>query len=449
MRWSAWPLSSASGEPRRSGVDPGRGIGISGFGRRNGTAERDSGLRLGVLYLFSLAGVVTVLASAGVVINVILHRLLGESMTLAAFISKISNSVSIGIPLAGIWAYYGGWLKRTIAETPDAPRRAGMRRLYAYILSAIGLGAAFTGLAMLLAFVVDSAFGISILAVVLRPRLAEALATLLVGLPLWWSSWRPLQAEALASGDAGDHARRSLTRRIYLYLALFASVVGGMILAVSLLNLLLRSLFGSVQENLPQQALKDLSVLLLFLGLGLYHGRCLREDGRRAAAALAEMHSRFPVLVFEPAEGAFSQALLEAIHKQSPQLPVTVLPADGTLPSPAESQAVLLPASLALDPPAPLQEWLAIYPGRRLAVPLAEAASETGGKDWFLAGGVKPLPRAAAQAAQVVRQWAEGQAVRPQTGTSGWTVFLYIAAAILALELLGVLLSLGMSLLNR
>ena len=87
-----------------------------------------------------------------------------------------------------------------------------MRRLYAYILSAIGLGAAFTGLAMLLAFVVDSAFGISILAVVLRPRLAEALATLLVGLPLWWSSWRPLQAEALAAGDAGDHARRSLTR---------------------------------------------------------------------------------------------------------------------------------------------------------------------------------------------------------------------------------------------
>ena len=104
-----------------------------------------------------------------------------------------------------------------------------MRRLYSYILSAIGLGATFTGLALLLSFVVDAAIGKYRLGGVLRPRLAAALATLLVGLPLWWLAWRPMQAEALAAGDAGDHARRSIIRKVYLYLALFVSVVGGMI----------------------------------------------------------------------------------------------------------------------------------------------------------------------------------------------------------------------------
>ena len=57
-----------------------------------------------------------------------------------------------------------------IAEVADAPRRAGMRRLYAYILSAIGVGATFVGLSMLLSFVVDAAIGNIVWANVLRPR---------------------------------------------------------------------------------------------------------------------------------------------------------------------------------------------------------------------------------------------------------------------------------------
>ena len=204
---------------------------------------------------------------------------------------------------------------------PNAPRRAGMRRLYVYILSAIGLGATFTGLALLLAYVVDVGLGKIVWAEVLRPRLAAALATLSVGLPLWWLAWRPMQAEALASGDAGDHARRSIIRKVYLYLALFVSVVGGMIAAASLLNLLLRSLFGSSVDNLLQQVLKYLEYLFLFVGMGIYHGLMLGRDGKLASEALAEKHAAFPVLVFDHGDGSFGQAILAALHKQAPRLP--------------------------------------------------------------------------------------------------------------------------------
>jgi hypothetical protein len=403
--------------------------------------ERESLLRLGVLYLLSLAGVITVLSSGGVLVDVILRLIFSESMSLAGFMGKISVPVSIGIPLAGVWAYYGHWLGSAIAESPDVPRRAGMRRLYSYILSAIGVGATFVGLSMLLSFVVDAAIGNIVWADVLRPRLAASLATLLVGLPLWWLAWRPMQTEALASGDSGDHARRSIIRKVYLYLALFVSVVGGMIVAVSFLNTLLRSLFGSSVDNLLQQALKDIEVLFLFVGLGVYHGVMLARDGKLASEALAEKHAAFPVLVFDPGDGSFGQAILTALHKQAPRLPVVIQPISQPVATEAAPQTIILPSDLALDPPESLRKWLGKYNGRKLIIPRS-----TQGLVW--AGGTRPFPVVAAQAAQAVRQLAEGQEIRQQTGTSGWMVAVYIIAGLFGLELLGGLVGLAISLLG-
>jgi hypothetical protein len=316
-----------------------------------------------------------------------------------------------------------------------------MRRLYTYILSAIGLGATFTGLSLLLSFVVDATIGNIVWADVLRPRLAAALATLLVGLPLWWLAWRPMQVEALEGGDAGDHARRSIVRKVYLYLALFVSVVGGMITAVSLLNLLLRSLFGSSVQNLLQQSLKDLELLFLFVGLGVYHGMVLGKDGRLASEALAEKHAAFPVLVFDQGDGSFGQAILTALHRLTPRLPVAIQTASQPVAPEAVPKAVLVPSDLAVDPPELLRDWLGKYEGNRLIVPQAA-------KGWVWTGGIRPLPAAATQAAQTLRQLAEGQELRQQAVTPGWMIAVYIVAGLFGLEILGVLIGLGISLMG-
>ncbi len=316
-----------------------------------------------------------------------------------------------------------------------------MRRLYAYILSAIGLGATFTGVAMLLAFVVDTAIGNIVWANVLRPRLAASLATLLVGLPLWWLAWDPMQAEAQRAGDAGDHARRSIIRKVYLYLALFVSVVGGMIAAVSLLNLVLRSLFGNAVEALLQQVLKDLEVLFLFIGLGVYHGLKLGKDGKLASEALAEKHAAFPVLVFDSGDGSFGQVILSALHRQAPRLPAMLQPAGQPVAQEPAPKAVVLPSDLAVDPPESLRKWLSQYAGNKLVVPHSAPG-------WFWTEGVRPLPAAATRAAQAVRQLAEGQELRQQTGTTGWMIVVYIVAGFFGLEVLGLLISLGISLMG-
>ena len=408
-------------------------------------AERESALRLGVLYALSLAGVVTVLTSGGFVIAVILRRLLGEQMDIRDFMRLVSGPLSIGIPLAGVWAYYGHWLGRSIAETPAAPRRAGMRRLYFYILSAIGLGATITGLSMLLSFVINASSGDLLWAAALRMRLAASLATLLAGLPLWLLTWRPMQVEALASGDPGDHARRSLVRKVYLYLALFVSVIGGMIAAVALLFLLIRTLLGDRPSGFAPSLLNYLQLLVLFALMGVYHGLALRRDGRMAAHALSAKHALFPVLIFSPGdEDPFAPAMLDALQKQTPRLPAVIQPLAQPMPEDALAtvKAAILPGDLALDPPEALRLWLRDFNGSKLIVPRAAAG-------WIWAGGAsRSLQAAAGQVAQAVRQLAEGQEVRQTGGASGWMIVVYVIAVLFGLGILMSLINLVVSLFN-
>lgn len=396
------------------------------------TEESESLLRLGVLYFLSLAGVVVVLTAAGMVVDTLLRLVFGQPISLQQVIGRINSPLAIGIPLGGVWAYYGRWLGRAISATADSTRRSGMRRLYYYILAAIGLGAGFTGVAMTVTFLIDRL----VLGLAPLGTLTGGLALLSAGLPLWLFTWRPMQVESLAQDDAGSHARRSLLRRIYLYLALFASVVGGIISAVSLLFQLLRALLGQPPANLADQVLRLACLLLLFIGLDVYHGLTLKKDGKLASVALSDRHAAFPVLLFDPGEGEFAGKMLAHIQKQAPSLPVTVQPANQPMAKTTTAKAVILPADLALDPPEALRRWLGKYDGHRLAVP----CGETG---WILPGSSHSDLR---QAALAVRQLAEGHTVHQKNGSPGWLIVVYIAAGLFALEFLFTLFSLVMSL---
>ena len=76
--------------------------------------ERDSNLRLGVLYLLALSGVITVLTTTAIVVHIVLSQVLGVDRSMADFIHEIGGPISIGVPLGAVWAYYGYWLNRHI-----------------------------------------------------------------------------------------------------------------------------------------------------------------------------------------------------------------------------------------------------------------------------------------------------------------------------------------------
>jgi hypothetical protein len=405
------------------------------------SAERESNLRLGVLYLLSLGGVITVLSAGGTLLDIILRRLLGETMTGYEFLQQIGGPISLGVPLAGVWAYYGGWLKHQIQLEPDPTRRAGKKRLFFYILSALGLGATFIGVALVFSFVIDLLTFNAFWGDSLRSRLAAALSTLIVGLPLWLLTLRPMQAEALAAGDPstssgmGENARRSTIRRTYLYLALFAGVIGGMISAVGLVYQLVNALLsGDPSDDFLSTVLNAAQLLTLFAVLLVYHLNSMRRDSALTDRSLEERQQAFPVLLIDPGNEALVQAVKAAMQKHAPDVPLVVKPVSDSAAI-EEARAVILPASLALKPPESLRQWLQDFGGEKIV--LTEAVP-----GWVVSA-LTPE-----QAARSARQAAEGEEVRLSRPSPAWNVLQTIAVVIVGIQLLFFLFAIGISLLR-
>lgn len=394
-------------------------------------AEQNSNLRLGVLYFLSLAGVVTVLSAAGTLLNVLLGWVFGGQMPWNEFVNQIGDPIAIGLPMAGLWAYHSPWLRRQIDSDEDLLRRGGKRRFYSYVLSVLGLGASVIGLSLTFSFVIDISTARAIWGDTLRSRLSAALAILAVGLPLWLRIWNPLQAEALSNSEQGEHARRSTIRRVYLYLALFAGVIGGMTTAVGFVYLIINTLLtGKVDSDFVPQLLNLLALLVLFVVLLVYHLRCLQGDGQRATATLEARQREFSVVLFDPGDQAFVESMHKALAKHAPGVPVVVESPDQRVDG--DVGAVLLPATLAVNPPDRLRLWLKKFGGSKVLV--------TGESPGWVLTGLSPE-----QAAVSVRQLAEGEPVELKKASPAWEVAKIIAVVILGLQIIFFLLAIGIS----
>ena len=344
-----------------------------------------------------------------------------------------------------MWGYYGHRLRLDLGAIAEHPRQAELRRLYTYILSVFGLVSTIFGMQRLLSYIIVSVLSVPAIGGGLRQQLALALATLLVGAPLWWLNWTPNQIQAQQTGDDGDHARRSLVRKVYLYLALFAGVVAVMITAGQLFFQLFNRLLGNINSNFLQDSLDWLQSLLLFALWLAYHIRALRQDGRLAGQSLSARHALFPVLVLDTPDGLMSKEVAAALQQTAPAIPLTVHTLAQGDPGEQEAQAcaVILPADLALQPSPGLQTWLASYPGRRLLVP-------TPTKNWTWAAAYPRTLRAhARQIAQIIRQMAEGQPVRVAPPNTSWTIAGYIFGGLFAFEILFLVITSLLSLVFR
>jgi hypothetical protein len=410
------------------------------------SSERRSLLRLLVLYLISLAGVIGVLTTLGSVVHSLLRWLLGEQRTLVEFIQGNSAEIGATVPLAVMWGYYGNILTRELAALPDQPRRAALRRLYFYILSLLGLAVTLAGLFNLVDFFIQLAFVRGALLGAFQDTLSSALSVLLVGLPLWLVTWRSMRAEAARRDDQGDHARRSVLRKSYLYLVLFFLVVGGMAFSGQFLFALLDALLS---QQIPPDLGETLTRLVLWLGVDLafllYHWRALRGDSQLAQQTLGELHSAYPTLLILPQGDPFADMFLQDLHRIAPRLPVALHTIEQGAPDEAMlgAKAILLPLGIALNPPQSFGLWLEEYHGRRLLIPLERDSYV------LLGQGEKTPQELAREAARAVRQLAEGEALRSALPTSPWAVAGYVLGGLLAVLLVALLFSLMISALFR
>lgn len=396
--------------------------------------EKESYLRLGLLYLLTLGGVIVFLVSCGDLLYQLLQQLLGDGQSTNEFIRELGGPISVAVPFGVIWAYYGKWLSQQFAFDENLPRRAGKHRLYTYVLSFLGLAATVAGLIALLSVLIDLVLGNNYLSDAgIREPLSGAIATLVVGLPVWLVNWRSAQAQALADNDMGDHARRSVIRKAYLYLVLFASVIGGMVAAGTLVFNLVNAALGGGSSDFWTAVLNQLATLILFIVLLVYHLLALRADGTARADVLAEKQSKYQVVVFDR-DGKFGEAVKAVFAKRAHDVPLMVVDVNAGIPSDLKADAVILPGSIAVNTPETVEAWLRSFSGNKLIV-----SDEAAGVFWM---------NDFEQAADSAKSLAEGQDLRPQSSkrtTSIWTYVAYVFAALFACQLLFGLLMFGIS----
>jgi hypothetical protein len=161
----------------------------------------------------------------------------------------------------------------------------------------------------------------------------------------------------------------------------------------------------------------------------------MRRDNARAGLTLEERQRGFPVLLVDPGDEAFVNQMKAAMGKYAPDVPLMVQSIEESVKT-SDAKAVILPATLALDPPAALRKWLKSFSGEKIVVGVA-------GSGWVLSA-LTP-----AQAAQSARQVAEGEDVRLVRPSPAWEVVKTVAVVLLGIELLFLLFGLGMSLVVR
>ena len=251
-------------------------------------ARHDDGvsvLRSVYLFLALAVGVIGTLLG----LSELLYYTVGRALGIASpggvggdLVQAAAGPASAAIVYGAAWAYQRAALRRQAAAFDEAPRQAGIRRLYTHVVALVALSVLTSGVAGLLWTLCDVlvAPGASI-GDYWRERVALYATLAMVGLPVWFLHWRPV----VASVDES----RSLARRLYVYLTLIAAmltVVGSV--AALLYRLLGIALGGGWRPEVVADLTHAVAVASVASVVAAYHWQVLRADARRTGTVPVE-----------------------------------------------------------------------------------------------------------------------------------------------------------------
>ncbi len=398
--------------------------------------ERHSTLRMIILYLLSLAGCITFAVNFGWIVYWLLRLAFGDRYQITSFMTELSSPISFALTFGIVWAYFSKILKIDILSESDKVRQAAMICIYRYILAMVGLGGMIYGLISTMGYVIDLTTKSSMTWLDTHKSLAVNLAVLIVGAGLWLFYWRKVNSESILNGEDGDHARRSLIRKIYLYLAIFGCVIGTMAATGFLLYTLLQSAFGSSTVTLLTDSLNYLRLILIFAVFLVYHLISLNRDNHALTLHLAEKQASFPVVALFEAESHAGKGLQQAFDRFAGGIPLSfVNPVEQNIEDISSSGAILVSTDLLLLENHLVSDILKKYPQKIIIIPTKNELViwiTSTLKEWDLFKG----------SALTAKALAEGQAVKPISGSSTWLVISYIIAGLVGFQIVVVLLSL-------
>lgn len=282
-------------------------------------AERESALRFFFLYAALFVVVVVGLSHVAMIIAGGLQRVLGLPAA-----GDIRQALPVVIVLAVGWAYFAAVLRRDSTLVGDEGRRAGLQRLYRYLIAGISLAAFVFGFGGLLAVVVSMVGSGGEFTDPLREQLAWSTALLVVGIAVWIPIWRRLQGRALEPGGVGAGERTSIVRKGYLYFFLFVATVTVLSSAVYVVARLIMWLLGTGEAGeLAGDLSRSIAYGLVGVGVWIYQGLVLRRDGEMEDEDLRAKLSSVRAVVLDDGDGSWGANLVSRLKADLPGLDVS------------------------------------------------------------------------------------------------------------------------------
>jgi hypothetical protein len=255
---------------------------------------------------------------------------------------------------------------------------------------------------------------------------------------LWLYYWRPIQRETNQANEIGDANRRSIIRKIYLYLIVFATVIGVMALAAALVYRNLNQIFGNPQTDLAYENINNIFRILMTSGWLWLHLKQLRRDGNLASQAVQNRHRSYPVLILEAETNTNTVRWIDLFKKHAPLMPLQSQTFRDTADPQVLSTVELLMMTAADYDQMPLEwkSWLQTYPGKVILLPLDYANIH-----WSGVASQQPQHLMEMAVKQAV-QYAETQQTSSSTKTSVWAVLGYV---LIGLVLMWLIFGVGLS----
>ena len=264
------------------------------------------------VYLVIAISALAVLFSLTSAIALVLARALGDRSTDESLGRDLGGPLLFAIVFAVVWWYHRRVVEGDAARETEAGR-AGIRRAYYYLIAAIGIAMAAIGAAGAIGAVGSGWLGLMNHD---ARETATWIALVLVGGPAWAFHWRASQQRL------DDAERRSLQRRVYLYLAILGSVAAVLVFGSALLFNLLKGLLALHFDLALWHDLWHFSVDTAVGAVALgWHFRLVRAD--RAALAAAGLEETYHVtLLVKAADRAAAQARVAAAVQGQPDITV-------------------------------------------------------------------------------------------------------------------------------
>jgi len=250
---------------------------------RMARGDTDSTFRQVYLYLFAiLGGAATATISLATLLYSLLQWLIGNPSleSAVAHFQPLPGQLAALMIGIGVWGYHWAVVRR------EAPAIAGglaaARRVYRYLVAALGLGTLAAGLIVLLTMALNLLVPGEGQDLVRedewRNPLTLALTLTLVGAPLWGFSWFGIQRDARALGLP---ERAALSRRVFIFLIFGIAVLMTLGNLSALLYLVLRDLLqGDLSAQVIRETSLNIGMLLTAAAISGYYWQVLQEDRR-------------------------------------------------------------------------------------------------------------------------------------------------------------------------